>query len=184
MSATAILQATRDHLRKELGLEPGECQVRPGWEPPHLFGNIFFSVWLSEQIIAVNNPDDAFHESFRLSVSITIPSRKSAPGEQMDRFYLDQVDGLSAAQDKVRRKIDLNYDLLTKANAYLLKQNQEDEQGFVVPLRWESQDAVPRPVTGQEIGLPEPSVPQQIHAFLRIDVNFGRCIRPRSGTLP
>lgn len=134
MSAEALLLATRDHLRSELGLDATTCEVTADGRPFPFSGMVFYAVHLSSW----RNDwcEGAFDEVFGVAVTITKRTAR-VPQSKVGRAVLvKEQSGLLKLAAAVRLKVHLNYTLMGLANDAI--GDGVDANGFREPLLFRS----------------------------------------------
>jgi len=135
VSQRALLLAVRDHLRQELSLATGQCEVQFDGQPPPVCSELFVAVHPGDW---ANEPVEGLLEVYGVEVTVTIrvarvPQHALGPnalvgpsGESLDNWL-----------EKIRAVLHLDkgvYPVLTKANALI----GSGENGFIEPLRFQS----------------------------------------------
>lgn len=182
MSLGAYLQACRDHLRTDLSLSEGECDVQPDGQPPPAFGPRYLAIHGAEW-----SPGDTtelvtgLDEIIGIDVTYTVrapknPQDRVMGGRSTGNLYLDSRIGMEKMCQRVMLSIHLNNDLMLMANTFI-----DGPDKYVEPLRWTGTD--PNPITkGPEWVWSDAENLQNMRAAYVMTVRFRRARRLQGST--
>lgn len=130
MSATALLLATRNHLRSSMSLPASECDVTEGGMPTPSAGERFVAVSEGEWR---SNSFESLDEYFGVNVTVTVRTER-LPWDRLGPGVVAELanrKGLVRLGEWVRAAVHSSYEILNAANDIL----GDEVNGFVEPLR-------------------------------------------------
>lgn len=167
MSVAALCEAVRNHLRTQLSLDNGECDVEQSAQPPPFIGKRFVSVHPTYWRPA-GNFDDGLHEIIGLDCTLTFAAAQFPQDRIGGELFLKALTGMEKLARDIVLQIDRSYTVMAAANALITSGTDK----FQVPLFWEGTDGTPAEQDGTWIfAAPETC------AFLVLGVHFGRAER-------
>lgn len=139
MSLAALLQAARDTLRSEISLQPIECDVRPGPQPPPVFGQRYVALYATRWVNLTPTMTAGVDEGYSIAATVTLRTGSIPIDRLGGDLYIRALTGIEALCRQVMVAVHMNYDLMNLANSFLPDASNKLEQ----PLFWESCDAEP-----------------------------------------
>jgi len=141
VSLSALLQAVRDQLRKEVPLKVSECDIQPDGQPPPGIGRQYVAVHPTGWENDIPQMSRGLSELYAISVTLTMRAPESPRDRIMSELYLKALKGMESIIRRIIIKIHDNYTVLISANKLI-----DGDDKIVEPLRWASTDAQPRMV--------------------------------------
>lgn len=174
MSLSALLQATRDHLRSKLDIAPKECDCQPDGQPQPMFGSRYIAVHPTAWTPGDTQIDHGLDELFGVTCTITIRTPPVARDRLMGEKFLKSLTGIEAAARAVAVAVHQNYDLMNDANAKI-----GGDHKLIQPLFWDGTQVPSRMETGSWVWS-DNATEMDLIAALVLPVRFSNARRIQS----
>jgi hypothetical protein len=149
MSMYALLRATRDHLRDQLALREGACEVMFSGKPPAIAGEEFWAV--HQRSWRGQHGDGDLDELYGVDVTCTRRFSGFAPWDRQGlAILLETNGGLYRRVERARVSLHKSYVLMATANALI--------EGFGVTV-----NGFEEPYLLASVGNPEPKGANWFH---------------------
>lgn len=136
MSIRALMVGMQEHLRLELNLTEGECDMQPFAQPPSVMGERYVAFCEDGIQGAGTRGQGASTLTKIYQVRVSVTRRTGKYGrDRVNKLFLDGLDAIDDLATRVIASVHGNYTLMSLANAQITGQVK-----FTLPLWFVSQE--------------------------------------------